>query len=263
MNTGLISDVILKSIESAPTLKTALETFVRLIAEDNRSDKFSIISIGRKTIIIRRLHNNSAASIEFYTDLDFFIDLMFIIRRFSAQSWRPRRIASQLGPLLRGIMSICFPTTQLLGNPSYSWIEVPRSFLALQKQSGAALQWSRVPSPVEGTDFIYLLKRALKKHLSEGYPDLEFAARAMHTSVRTLQRNLARVGMSYSRVVEYVRFEIAAEMLRRPNLKIIDIAYSLSYQDPSHFSRAFRRIAGQTPREFRRTHVSKATSPAL
>jgi AraC-like DNA-binding protein len=76
-------------------------------------------------------------------------------------------------------------------------------------------------------------------------------------SVRTLQRNLAKAGLTYSKVVEYARFEAAAEMLARPDLKIIDIAYSLGYEDPSHFSRAFRRMIGQSPREFRLKRLAK------
>src|SRR5262245_6318699 len=41
-------------------------------------------------------------------------------------------------------------------------------------------------------------------------------------------------------------------MLTNPERKIGDIAGVLGYTDPGHFTRAFRRWTGLTPREFRR-----------
>ena len=158
------------------------------------------------------------------------------------------------------MIAVCFPSTSIFVNRSRSWVELPRSHLTQHARPSSLIVGENVTSPTTPADFIYALIHTLRDHLAEGYPDLEFAAEAMHTSVRTLQRHLARIGMTYSRMIEHVRFELAAEMLRRPSLKIIDIAYSLGYQDPSHFSRAFRRIAGKTPRDFRRTHMPKATS---
>jgi transcriptional regulator GlxA family with amidase domain len=54
-------------------------------------------------------------------------------------------------------------------------------------------------------------------------------------------------------LLDQVRFEKGAEMLRETDAKIIDVAYATGYSDPAHFARAFRRIAGITPRELRET----------
>jgi AraC-like DNA-binding protein len=45
--------------------------------------------------------------------------------------------------------------------------------------------------------------------------------------------------------------EAAVELLEGSDSKIIDVAYAVGYEDPSHFSRAFRRLKGTSPREFR------------
>ena len=63
--------------------------------------------------------------------------------------------------------------------------------------------------------------------------------------------------LTYSRLLDQVRFEKAAEMLRKTDAKIIDVAYATGYENPSHFSRAFRRIAGVTPREFREMSAAR------
>lgn len=260
MSVSPVNEIVHRAISSASTLKSALEIFVENTAHGNRSARYSIVHVGFETRITRKSCKTLAPSTKVYTDLDFFIDLSHIIQYFAGKKWKPKRIAFQMGAPFGGMMSVYFPSTSIFANRSCSWVELPRSLLALHPRPSSLVIGENVGSPTAHADFIYALIHTLRDHLAEGYPDLEFAAAAMRTSVRTLQRHLARIGMTYSRMVEHVRFELAAEMLRRPNLKIIDIAYSLGYQDPSHFSRAFRRIAGQTPRDFRRAHMPKATS---
>jgi AraC-like DNA-binding protein len=72
--------------------------------------------------------------------------------------------------------------------------------------------------------------------------------------VRTLQRRLAETGVSYTDLVQHTRFEAAAKMLGNPATQILDISNELGYEDPSNFARAFQRIAGVRPNEYRKNH---------
>jgi AraC-like DNA-binding protein len=47
------------------------------------------------------------------------------------------------------------------------------------------------------------------------------------------------------------RFDVASSLLADPEQQIIDIASRLGYSDPANFSRAFRRYAGVSPRDYR------------
>ncbi|WP_131854757.1 helix-turn-helix transcriptional regulator [Bosea sp. BK604] len=85
----------------------------------------------------------------------------------------------------------------------------------------------------------------------EKTPKVLDVAGALGLSVRSLQRKLSSAGLTYSELLDRVRLEIAVELLQRTADKIIDIAFAAGYSDPAHFSRAFRRMAGTTPRNFR------------
>ena len=91
----------------------------------------------------------------------------------------------------------------------------------------------------------------LSTYIDERVPTIAETAEIVGTSVRSLQRGLATADLTYSRLLDEVRFENAIEMLRKTNVRITDAAYASGYANPTHFTRAFRRFTGITPREFR------------
>ncbi|TAK89989.1 MAG: AraC family transcriptional regulator [Aquabacterium sp.] len=95
------------------------------------------------------------------------------------------------------------------------------------------------------------------------YPSLEQMAEMEHVSVRTLIRHLREEGMTYQRLLDGVREELACWLLVHTSLSVEAIAEKLGYQDTSNFSRTFRRWLGVTPRDFRQSRVdhSLATTP--
>ena len=70
-------------------------------------------------------------------------------------------------------------------------------------------------------------------------------------STRTVQRRLGDGGLTYARVVAQARAAVARHMLEDASAKVADVAQTLGYSDAGHFSRAFLRWTGVTPREFR------------
>ena len=101
------------------------------------------------------------------------------------------------------------------------------------------------------TDFTGALRQVLKTNVQECDLNIEFAAQLCNTSKRSLQRKLADTGIRYCEVVDQVRFEAASDMLRNPETTVTDVAHNLGYSDSAHFSRAFRRMSGVSPRVYR------------
>lgn len=94
-------------------------------------------------------------------------------------------------------------------------------------------------------------------------PDIDLVAATMGTSVRTLQRRLCAKGLTYTEVIQRARCAAAQRMLKDRRPKIGEIARALGYPDPAHFTRAFQRWTGVTPRDFRdRCAVEKRSPPA-
>lgn len=105
------------------------------------------------------------------------------------------------------------------------------------------------------TNFMDSLRQLILVLLSEGYPSLSIVAEAAGTSIRTFQRQLEKNNLSYSQLVEQVRFDQAVHLLKNPTNQMINIAFDLGYTDAANFTRAFKRWTGVPPRQFRNFHL--------
>ena len=54
-------------------------------------------------------------------------------------------------------------------------------------------------------------------------------------------------------LLDEVRYEAAIDLMQDTDNTITDIASLLGYSDPSHFARAFRRMAGVSPGEYQKS----------
>ncbi len=58
-------------------------------------------------------------------------------------------------------------------------------------------------------------------------------------------------GLNFTNYVSRVRIEKAKNLLLNRNLRVSEIAYEVGFQSLTHFNRAFKRIMGQSPTEYR------------
>ena len=71
-------------------------------------------------------------------------------------------------------------------------------------------------------------------------------------SVRTLQRRLGQQGLSFQRLLDRTREELARSYLLDPALSMVEITMLLGFAEQSSFNRAFRQWAGISPGRWRR-----------
>jgi AraC-like DNA-binding protein len=85
-------------------------------------------------------------------------------------------------------------------------------------------------------------------------------ARRLGMSPRTLARQLAAEGLTFSTVLDRLRADLARHYLQDGGVSISKIAWMLGYHEASAFAHAHKRWTGRTPREARTTE-KRPTSP--
>lgn len=102
-----------------------------------------------------------------------------------------------------------------------------------------------------GPGFRSEVMEALAATLPEG-GSTAAVARALHVSVRTLQRKLVASGTTFRELSDIVKSRLAQGYLADPNVSSAEVAFLLGFSDPSSFTRAFRRWTGRSPGRWRR-----------
>ncbi|WP_394200320.1 helix-turn-helix domain-containing protein [Shewanella waksmanii] len=100
------------------------------------------------------------------------------------------------------------------------------------------------------TDFVGSLVNALTPYFMLGRLPIAQAAVIVNMSVRTLQRRLTKAGVSYSQIVDQIIFSQSKRLLKEGNYSVTDISSNFGYADVAHFSRAFKRYVGVSPRAY-------------
>jgi AraC-like DNA-binding protein len=80
-------------------------------------------------------------------------------------------------------------------------------------------------------------------------------AAALHTSVRSLHRQLQDEGASLQALKDEVRRDQAIELLRRTARPVKQVALAVGFSNEKSFARAFKLWTGQSPGAFRHTPV--------
>jgi len=102
-------------------------------------------------------------------------------------------------------------------------------------------------------DLTRALVDVVELRLASGEVALDGAATRLGLRSRTLQRQLQAEGISYRQDVDIARRSRAETALATTTTPIAEIATSLGYDEPAHFTRAFRRWHGCSPSQWRHT----------
>jgi len=120
------------------------------------------------------------------------------------------------------------------------------------------------PQTIEGRTALFQEATAIVE--AEYFTDLSLddVARRIHTSRRQLQRAYLEIGdTTFRDQLSEARMRKACELLgSEPALSIRRVAWSVGYQQPAQFAKAFRRRRGMSPGEYR-AQARGVEAPAL
>ena len=95
-----------------------------------------------------------------------------------------------------------------------------------------------------------VLVELLMEMLPYGSVTIVCVAAELRMSVRTLQRRLGDCGLSFEQIVDDIRRSAAIHQVLAGECTATEIAFTLGYSDLAHFSRAFKRWTGMSPRQY-------------
>lgn len=163
--------------------------------------------------------------------------------------------ASRLRARLRfgaGCMAISMPR-ELLDTPCLT--ADPVAYASARRSCEQALA-----DLVQENDILHQVRLRLRAR-DDTFPSCEAMASELHMSARTLMRRLKQHGTSYQGLLDEVRKEQAQWYLQHTTYPVESIAVRLGYQDPTNFSRTFRRWFGVSPSAFREAAVARGRPP--
>ena len=231
------------------SLKEALQTFCKFAETETSPVSYSIAFKQDEVHISSSYDTQCSTETDYYFEWLQIMSLLAIIRYFTDDHWTPSAISfrSRLKP--GKLAHKLFSDTRLQSGQTKTVIILPASLLKLKSKKDC--QPSQYTQPSVSLDFPSSLQKILQSYLHTGYPDIKLAAEISSISVRTLQRRLKYFSISYTNLVQQARFEMATNILKEPDIKVIDAAYAAGYDDPSHFTRAFKRVLGISPLQYR------------
>jgi AraC-like DNA-binding protein/ligand-binding sensor protein len=99
-----------------------------------------------------------------------------------------------------------------------------------------------------------MIRRA-KGYIGGHYGDpvgLDEIARTMHVSTFYFCKMFKKAtGLTFTDYLGRIRVEKAKNLLLNPHLRVSEIAYTVGFQSLTHFNRVFRKLAGESPTDFR------------
>jgi AraC-like DNA-binding protein len=174
--------------------------------------------------------------------------MLNLLRYFAGPRWTPEAI------LVPGVLQGCRQIEEVFAGHIARGACATVVFTAdlLDLPNPSLRPWRETYEEVPGDrEFIGVVEHMIRLGVLERASGIDHVATRLGLPRRTFQRRLAAHGVTFERLAESVVFAQARTKLDATQQAITDIALELGYSDPAHFSRAFRRWTGETPRHWR------------
>jgi AraC-like DNA-binding protein len=179
--------------------------------------------------------------------------MLDLIRSFAGAGWTPSRVELP-GPPLAARTAVENVFRCDLSRAEAATIVFPAELLEAPNPRPARAEAGAVEALPDPEDLVACVAHLIGLGLLDGRPNVDWVGRRLEMSRRSLQRRLAARGASFENLQRGALVRRATEFLRA-GAGATEIGFELGYSDPAHFSRAFRRWTGESPRAWRRSHA--------
>jgi AraC-like DNA-binding protein len=117
--------------------------------------------------------------------------------------------------------------------------------------------------PEPGSRLVALCRQEVLRYLCSTALNVGWLAERLGCNADYLSHLFRRhTGQRLNHFIAAERLKLGRYLLQSSTLSVSEVALSCGYADPGYFGRAFRRAAGQTPGEFRRSALPAGPAPA-
>lgn len=249
---------MLRHLRSPKTLGEAIEQMKTAVRHESPSATISIEYFNH-TPWFCRFKDKEDTEEFLWAEIFAVLFLIEFIRLLSKTDWQPTCIAIQSKKADKLAVILNNPKTVLYANRNLAAIELSSELMALPLHLPASFtsQVSREDDP-RVLNFLETVYLALAPYLSRQSLSLQQAAEILNTSARTLQRRLAEENTSFKNVRDNIMLATACQLMENGQYSLTDIASELGYADIAHFSRAFKKLTGFPPKDYRKRFLAKA-----
>ncbi|WP_261836452.1 helix-turn-helix domain-containing protein [Vibrio ishigakensis] len=161
--------------------------------------------------------------------------------------WRAEKVRLQ-GAEYDIVKSVLDSRCQIFVMQDKTGVCIPEEFLdykvSIKQSTKQPIEWH-----ASFTDSVF---ETLRPYCLEQNLTVEDAAEILEYSVRSFQRRLKEENTSFRKIKDSILLSLACELMEQGKT-LTFIAKQLGYQDISHFSRAFKRITGLTPKLYKKS----------
>lgn len=245
-----------RRVINAPTLHSAITTFCRYVrCECSEADYYLKHDGSSAWFCHGPVHNATLqqSQHELYA-------LMIIIQNIQlamGSDWQPKRIRLQSLDESGARNNDFLLKTDIEFGAPITAVEFPLKSLATPLKQPVKVAYASPDDNSELTenlpgDPLVALKELITLYATQTkMPSIELTAELAGVSRRTLQRFLSSKATSFSELLDEVKFNVALPLLADKSNSITGISFELGYANVAHFSRAFKRITGMSPKSYR------------
>ena len=240
-------------IEESENLKELIETFCEIASQQSSHGRFSLID---ESSHYRFSYKGSyLIKGDIQMELYRITSMIQLIQLACDTEWRPRTI--HLNQPRSSVVDACplLTKSKISFSQPDSSISIPVELLQRQvhmdipvkKQAGSDADADK------NNDFANSIRNIINTYSQTKNIGIEETAGIAEMSVRTLQRRLSDHGLRFNELLNEAKFAHAKAKLKDTKMPITEIAKSLGYPDPAHFTRAFHNWSGMSPTKYRNT----------
>ncbi|MGH1373123.1 MAG: AraC family transcriptional regulator ligand-binding domain-containing protein [Cellvibrionaceae bacterium] len=255
-------------LRNAPDFEKAIEILHNYVVLLSPETQTSLLKESNEYILTFKTLNAPSSAARQTVDMTLAQFILIGRDAFEDETWEPERIYFDY-PKPSDSELANFPTSsELIFDHYFSGVSFPTTINSFRRDDSDPQLLALLESQALQALKDHNVERSLLKHIQflissnigNTKMTAECAASELGMSRRTMHRRLSEYGSTFNQLREDIVINIAKETLSTTTVSITELAHKLGYADSSAFDRAFKRLTGKRPLEYRKLRNPKSRS---